>query len=229
MSNKNSAMVCIPFKHILKEYTPECLLSKFVYIKDNNFYIKFEDFFAFCNNENSIDKAFSYTIYFNNENYLSIYECLFFADNDLILLISEWINILKDDIEKFIKIGVYSEIFENICNFNHIENKKEQNYIYLLKNKETDETKIGFTKNYKTRILSIISQGGLKSYEYFIFKGINAEIVEKKLHKIFKEKRKVGEWFYLNSQDINKIKYILIKKEGFIAISNKKLKFNQNK
>lgn len=96
-----------------------------------------------------------------------------------------------------------------------IQNKEQETFLYLIKNLLTNETKIGYAKNYKSRIRSIISQGGIQKYKYMVFKGNKPQKIEKKLHAIFRHKRMVGEWFILNDKDILKIKNLMLNEYGF--------------
>lgn len=96
-----------------------------------------------------------------------------------------------------------------------IKSKEQETFLYLIKNLLTNETKIGYAKNYKSRIRGIISQGGIQKYKYMVFKGNKPEKIEKKLHAIFRHKRMVGEWFILNDKDIFKIKNLMLNEYGF--------------
>lgn len=96
-----------------------------------------------------------------------------------------------------------------------IKSKEQETFLYLIKNLLTNETKIGYAKNYKSRIRSIISQGGIQKYKYMVFKGNKPQKIEKRLHAIFHNKRKVGEWFILNDKDIFKIKNLMLNEYGF--------------
>lgn len=96
-----------------------------------------------------------------------------------------------------------------------IKSKEQETFLYLIKNLLTNETKIGYAKNYKSRIRSIISQGGIQKYKYMVFKGNKPQKIEKKLHAIFRHKRMVGEWFILNDKDIFKIKNLMLNEYGF--------------
>ena len=96
-----------------------------------------------------------------------------------------------------------------------IQSKEQATFLYLVKNLITNETKIGYAKNYKSRIRGIISQGGIRKYKYMVFKGNKPEKIEKKLHAIFRHKRMVGEWFILSEKDIFKIKNLMLNDYGF--------------
>ncbi|QDX91049.1 GIY-YIG nuclease family protein (plasmid) [Brevibacillus laterosporus] len=77
-------------------------------------------------------------------------------------------------------------------------------YIYLIKEKQTYTYKIGRSSNIKNRL----DVFGVKlPFEWdivAIYKVDNATETESQLHVQFKEKRKMGEWFQLDSHDLMK-------------------------
>lgn len=80
--------------------------------------------------------------------------------------------------------------------------------VYLIK-EEHGLTKIGYTVDIIRRF-KLLQQGMPYKIELLYYRKINtAQKMEKTLHKLFKNKRKKGEWFYLTIEDIDKIKIIL--------------------
>ena len=84
-------------------------------------------------------------------------------------------------------------------------------YLYIVYNRKTKLTKIGITENLERRISQIENGigGGVEFIAWSKFK--SAEKTEKFLHSIFQEKRKSGEWFNL---DKNEIDYLIDVWEG---------------
>lgn len=78
--------------------------------------------------------------------------------------------------------------------------KKE--YVYIIKNIENGLFKIGYSTNPKNRISSIKTSAGVEIDEIEVAEVVNGRNVEKHLHRLFKNKRKLGEWFKLSKNDI---------------------------
>ena len=78
--------------------------------------------------------------------------------------------------------------------------KKE--YVYIIKNIENGLFKIGYSTNPKNRISSIKTSTGAEIDEIEVAEVVNGRSVEKHLHRLFKNKRKLGEWFKLSKNDI---------------------------
>ncbi len=83
-----------------------------------------------------------------------------------------------------------------------------EKYLYLIRS-ESSLTKIGISKNPKRRLREI-KLSGYNAHILALFMpeptiDIAANYLEKILHKFFKEKRKFGEWFDLNNDDIENI------------------------
>ncbi len=108
------------------------------------------------------------------------------------------------------------EIYEK-NNPNHIAKYTKENpqtaedliysdkYIYLIKS-ESGLTKIGMSNNPKRRLRQI-KLSGYDAHIVSLFMpepqiDLSANYLEKILHKFFKEKRKFGEWFNLDENDI---------------------------
>lgn len=99
-----------------------------------------------------------------------------------------------DELEK-------SEVKEN-----KYEDRIEQDsYVYLMKNKRNNYTKIGKSNNPKYRERTLQSQEPEVSL-IFKKKVTNPSIVEKTLHDKYKDFRLRGEWFDLSKEHINEIK-----------------------
>jgi hypothetical protein len=87
-------------------------------------------------------------------------------------------------------------------------NFSDQNYIYIMHNKETDLYKIGFSKT------PIYREQTLHSKEPAVVlhkKWMAAQKYESKLKKQFETKRKRGEWFALDNEDLKAIDLIMTK------------------
>ncbi len=208
----------IDYKCLDGELASKELADRHMIFLENNFYMSFSDFLLFCDDELKQQKAYSYVTIHNGDSYLEFEVCLFFADNENILIIAEALNSLKIvALNFFEKITIRNrilKIIESLRNIKH-KNKEAETFLYLIKNVETNETKIGYAKSYKERIRSIVSQGGIKKHKHIVFKGLNANAIEKNLHKIFHIKRKVGEWFSLDHKDICNIKNLMLNEYGF--------------
>jgi hypothetical protein len=85
----------------------------------------------------------------------------------------------------------------------------EEGYIYILKDQSTEGVyKIGSTKNLKRRE---IEHKRNSSFDVDIIHAIKSEdcrVTEKRLHQMFRTKKKYGEWFRLTPQDIDWLKTI---------------------
>lgn len=86
-----------------------------------------------------------------------------------------------------------------------IEKKKDcEGYIYVIKSLEL--YKIGKTKNKESRLKKYNTENP-HSVELILCEKVDKySETEENLHKLFKKKRKVGEWFKLNVDDILQIK-----------------------
>ena len=84
------------------------------------------------------------------------------------------------------------------------------NILYIIKNPLNNLYKIGYTEdNLKNRFNTLRTQSGCDFSLEFAFncewKKYSSRTLEKGLHNTFSEKRKIGEWFKLNKQDIHNI------------------------
>ncbi len=87
------------------------------------------------------------------------------------------------------------------------ENNME-NIVYIIYNPLTKLHKIGYTTQFFARRFNLIqSQSGmlLKVRRVYQPKLGNPRGIERQLHEMFDEKRKIGEWFSLCDDDINRI------------------------
>ena len=208
----------ISYKRLCGELVSKELAGRYIIFLENNFYMPFSDFILFCDNKAKLQKAYSYVITHNGYSYLEFEICLFFADSEYILMIAEALNNFK-----ILALNCFEEIiikqtrmkFLRLSENTEHTNKEPETFLYLIKNLITNETKIGYAKNYKSRIRGIVSQGGIKKYKYIVFKGNKPEKIEKILHTMFRSKRKIGEWFALSDKDIFKIKSLMLNEYGF--------------
>lgn len=81
----------------------------------------------------------------------------------------------------------------------------DSGYIYVLR-AENNTYKIGRAKNIKSRITTIQTSSPLKIDEVLSFFSDNYIEIESELHKRYGEKRIIGEWFSLSSEDISEIR-----------------------
>jgi len=84
-----------------------------------------------------------------------------------------------------------------------------ESYVYLLYNEVTKLTKIGKSNDpeYRRRTLSSF-EGKLDQVALFKFASSESAFVfEKNMHRVFSKKRKHGEWFDINDDDLDRIKY----------------------
>lgn len=79
----------------------------------------------------------------------------------------------------------------------------DKRYLYVLKN-ELGRYKIGVATNVDKRVKSLSISSGGKIEIILIFKAKGN--FENYLHKLYKEKRYLGEWFILNEDDIEEIR-----------------------
>lgn len=118
----------------------------------------------------------------------------------------------------YFKIISKAELIEET---NWIENKKtlyKNKNLYILKN-EIGRIKIGISENVEQRVKALSNSAGMK---IDILRVINFNgNLEWQLHKHFKEKRYIGEWFDLDSNDIE-----LLLSNNLETIFSKKYKTN---
>ncbi len=80
--------------------------------------------------------------------------------------------------------------------------------IYLMKN-DMGLYKIGISKHPKQRAKEVSTASGVPTTVIDQWESYNAYVTEQRLHRIFKEKRKSGEWFKFTKKDlILLVKYI---------------------
>lgn len=82
--------------------------------------------------------------------------------------------------------------------------KVEKGYVYIASESLKDSlTKIGFTKNPEQRLKFLKTSSGrlLDNFKYWD----SDTDLEKRLHCLFEDKRKIGEWFCVDFEEINKI------------------------
>lgn len=87
-------------------------------------------------------------------------------------------------------------------------------YLYIFRNKESDDHKIGVSKDVDRRMSDIASSLNVKLELVSKYPVISAYKVESILHIHFKDKHVYGEWYKLNQSDIDVIsKYAISNKD----------------
>lgn len=109
---------------------------------------------------------------------------------------------------------------------------KKEEYLYLIYNKDINSYKIGITNDLYGRINGLSTASGIKlklviALELEAFRDESAKNLERFLHKEFKNKRNLGEWFNLTIKDIIHIKNFMYFIEGFNIIDNLKTYKNE--
>ena len=104
---------------------------------------------------------------------------------------------------------------------NLLSENSYKDWVYLIKNVDTQTYKIGITNKVKTRRNQIETATGCNIKIIIAIELIDAgdeapELVEKLLFNYYKEKRLKGEWFNLSNNDINDIKELFYKLDGDI-------------
>lgn len=85
--------------------------------------------------------------------------------------------------------------------------KRYPGYIYLIKDIDvTGFHKIGYSVRPKIRMLEFRTEWPFRCELIHLFKVRNMHEVESTLHRQYQKKRKRGEWFKLNTQDVEYIK-----------------------
>jgi hypothetical protein len=113
------------------------------------------------------------------------------------------------------------------------DNPNEARYVYVFANPITKLCKIGITKNVRDRFMKLRNSAGVNLISLIVLDlefnyDEKAILVEEILHKYFKEKRKVGEWFNLNLKDIIQIRNLFWSIEGSDVQDNVKEGLNGN-
>lgn len=102
---------------------------------------------------------------------------------------------------------------------------KDDGFVYVIFNDITKLTKIGITTQPKRRLQTIRSSGGTSITPLLLIHlewryDPNDYAIESFLHKFFKDKRKKGEWFDLNLQEILSIRDLFYGIEGWDIMDN---------
>ena len=113
------------------------------------------------------------------------------------------------------------------------DNDNQARYVYLFANPVTKLCKIGITKNVRDRFMKLRNSAGVNLISLIVLDlefnyDEKAILIEEILHKYFKEKRKVGEWFNLNLKDIIEIRNLFWGIEGSDIQDNVKEGLNGN-
>lgn len=82
-------------------------------------------------------------------------------------------------------------------------------YIYVLKADGSDFYKIGKSKEYTDRIKKLRIQLPFKVGIYCVFKTTSTDEVERLIHDQWKENRVNGEWFKIDEDQIEQLKYFI--------------------
>jgi len=99
------------------------------------------------------------------------------------------------------------------------DDANQARYVYVFANPITKLCKIGITKNVRERFMKLRNSAGVDLINLIVLDlefnyDEKAILVEEILHKYFKEKRNVGEWFNLNLKDIIQIRNLFWSIEG---------------
>ena len=97
------------------------------------------------------------------------------------------------------KVQIPREKFKSKTKY-HLQ---EYGFLYILKIE--DRYKIGSAKDVSKRLKRL--QTSQKPEIVYTYESENYKEQERELHIIFKEKRTYGEWFKLNQEDLDKIKW----------------------
>ena len=87
-------------------------------------------------------------------------------------------------------------------------NESEKGVVYLLKIKDTNQYKIGVSKDFDRRYNEISPKMPFELKTINLIKSFNIYDLEKELHEKFANKRIKGEWFELEEKDVEYIKSI---------------------
>ena len=92
-------------------------------------------------------------------------------------------------------------------------------FVYLILNPISKLCKIGITNQPRTRHSQLQNQSGMPLFPLLVLEveagyDESGEMIEKFLHRFYKEKRKYGEWFDLTVKDIIQIKNLFWFIEG---------------
>jgi hypothetical protein len=82
---------------------------------------------------------------------------------------------------------------------------KQIGYVYFIQNKTSGLIKIGRTRDIERRVAIFTRLFSFPIDLIQHFKTLNYEMIEKSFHTFYKSKRKYGEWFKLDEQDIEQI------------------------
>ena len=71
--------------------------------------------------------------------------------------------------------------------------------VYIIFNEELKRTKIGFSSNPEERLKNLMNQSGCRMRLIYNSHKISDFVaVEKDMHRLFADKRGIGEWFYMD-------------------------------
>lgn len=111
---------------------------------------------------------------------------------------------LSNEELKFLKALQYVDVFKR-----KDKRKEKDGFIYLVKDNASNRIKIGITTNHKDRLRSLNTMVPYGITTIAVFQSGRYEELEKEVHEKYKDKRKNGEWFELNNDELKDcIEYI---------------------
>jgi hypothetical protein len=145
-------------------------------------------------------------------NYINYRKMFWYRNDDLVSLANELEPFLERKEYGTIKQAyeIISEILDKRKMKSEIEAiraKGKPGYIYLIV-AENGMCKIGKTQNIEKRMNPFKVKFPMNWELIYSFQTENYTLAEKRLHKLFNEKRSIGEWFSLTEEDIEYIKSI---------------------
>jgi len=99
---------------------------------------------------------------------------------------------------------------------------KMEGFIYLIKNGK--KVKIGSSTSPIFRISGLLPLAGITRCEIYVSNKVkDYKLIEKYLHFEFRDKRAIGEWFYVSPDDVlnNYSKVLIRSKKGYVTIIEK--------
>lgn len=105
---------------------------------------------------------------------------------------------------EFLKALQFSDIFNK-------RNKviQKNGYLYLVKDNASERIKIGITTNHKERLRSLNTMVPYGITVIEIFPSNRYVELEKEVHERYKDKRKNGEWFEFNEDELEECMYYI--------------------
>lgn len=85
---------------------------------------------------------------------------------------------------------------------------KKIEFLYIIRNLETNQIKIGRSKNVEKRLTQLQTANSSKLCVLFKFETEYSSKLESFLHSFFKHKNINGEWFDIDYKDLDKVEYL---------------------